>query len=332
MRQKIRHMAEQILSLMFRVGKTGQEGYEKFDVLPEPLPKHLSVAYYQEYIGFLQMPVVWVTISIYAALLMGICYYQSAWPNVIGFFLFLLVIGALTIYHIFGFWSLAHRWGFRLQVIMLNVFLGLLTTVLGWGIFMAWQTMPVIYIGAMTTIIGSILGAAAVILSYSRLNYFIFMSSLIFPGIIFMLQREGSFHLLMGLLFIGGFVSFVLINLMEHAKTRRLFDTRHQLSKERDKSEKLLLNILPAAIAEELKEQGEAKPVRFESVTVVFTDFVGFTRISEKLTPEAVVDELDKCFSYFDQVTEKYKLEKLKTIGPAPPHPCGARLAAPPVP
>lgn len=47
----------------------------------------------------------------------------------------------------------------------------------------------------------------------------------------------------------------------------------------------------------------------------MFTDFVGFTRISEQLSPEEVVDELDKCFSYFDQVTEKYGLEKLKTIG-----------------
>jgi class 3 adenylate cyclase len=52
-------------------------------------------------------------------------------------------------------------------------------------------------------------------------------------------------------------------------------------------------------------------------VTVIFTDFVGFTKIAEGLTPEELVSELDKCFSYFDAVTEKYKLEKLKTIGDA---------------
>lgn len=80
-------------------------------------------------------------------------------------------------------------------------------------------------------------------------------------------------------------------------------------------SNRLLLNILPETIATELKASGSTKPIRIESATVMFTDFVGFTRISEKLTPEAVVDELDKCFSYFDQVTEKYGLEKLKTIG-----------------
>lgn len=80
-------------------------------------------------------------------------------------------------------------------------------------------------------------------------------------------------------------------------------------------SNRLLLNILPETIADELKASGSIKPIRIESATVMFTDFVGFTRISEKLSPEAVVDELDKCFSYFDQVTEKYDLEKLKTIG-----------------
>lgn len=97
----------------------------------------------------------------------------------------------------------------------------------------------------------------------------------------------------------------------------RILARTNELSIERDKSEKLLLNILPATIAEELKQTGVARPVKFESVTVIFTDFVGFTRIAESLTPEGLIDELDKCFSYFDSVTEKYKLEKLKTIGDA---------------
>lgn len=97
----------------------------------------------------------------------------------------------------------------------------------------------------------------------------------------------------------------------------RILKRTKELSLERDKSEKLLLNILPTTIAEELKQTGTARPVKFESVTVIFTDFVGFTRIAENLTPEGLIDELDKCFSYFDSVTEKYNLEKLKTIGDA---------------
>ncbi|MBX3722086.1 MAG: HAMP domain-containing protein [Turneriella sp.] len=88
-----------------------------------------------------------------------------------------------------------------------------------------------------------------------------------------------------------------------------------QLTEEKKKSDTLLLNILPERIADELKEKGHTQPMRIESATVLFTDFVGFTKISENLSPEEVVAELDKCFSYFDQVTEKYRLEKLKTIG-----------------
>jgi class 3 adenylate cyclase/HAMP domain-containing protein len=103
------------------------------------------------------------------------------------------------------------------------------------------------------------------------------------------------------------------------ASTVKLEDTvaqrTAQLTEEKKKSDTLLLNILPERIAEELKEKGHTQPVRIDSATVLFTDFVGFTKISESMSPEDVVAELDKCFSYFDQVTEKYGLEKLKTIG-----------------
>lgn len=103
------------------------------------------------------------------------------------------------------------------------------------------------------------------------------------------------------------------------AATTRLEETvarrTAQLTEEKKKSDTLLLNILPGRIADELKEKGHTQPVRIDAATVLFTDFVGFTKIAENLTPEDVVAELDKCFSYFDQVTEKYGLEKLKTIG-----------------
>lgn len=95
----------------------------------------------------------------------------------------------------------------------------------------------------------------------------------------------------------------------ESDKSEGALELAHQ------KSESLLLNILPRDVADELKDKGHAAPVRIESVTVMFTDFAGFTKISESLSPEQVVDELDKCFSYFDQIMEKYNLEKLKTIG-----------------
>lgn len=97
----------------------------------------------------------------------------------------------------------------------------------------------------------------------------------------------------------------------------RIIERTRELSTERDKSEALLLNILPVSVADELKERGAAEPVHFDSVTVLFTDFVGFTKIAERLTPTELVGELDKCFSYFDNVAQKYGLEKLKTIGDA---------------
>ncbi|NMG05493.1 adenylate cyclase [Brasilonema sp. UFV-L1] len=88
-----------------------------------------------------------------------------------------------------------------------------------------------------------------------------------------------------------------------------------QLEEEKHKTDKLLLNILPIDIASELKQTGAVKPVHYESASVLFTDFKNFTELSEQLTPQELVDELDYCFSCFDQFIEAHNLEKLKTIG-----------------
>lgn len=83
------------------------------------------------------------------------------------------------------------------------------------------------------------------------------------------------------------------------------------------KSDHLLLNILPKQIAEELKADGQAKPTKLDNVTIIFTDFCGFTELSEKLTPEQLVTEINECFSYFDRVMDEFGIEKIKTIGDA---------------
>lgn len=88
-----------------------------------------------------------------------------------------------------------------------------------------------------------------------------------------------------------------------------------ELSIEKQKSDDLLLNILPEEVAEELKNDGKSKARLFEEVTVMFTDFVNFTNISETLTPEELVHELDYCFQGFDAIATKYNIEKIKTIG-----------------
>ncbi|MCP5501288.1 MAG: adenylate/guanylate cyclase domain-containing protein [Leptospiraceae bacterium] len=95
----------------------------------------------------------------------------------------------------------------------------------------------------------------------------------------------------------------------------KLKDYAEIANRERKKSEELLLAILPKDVANELKTEGKSLPKSYASVTVMFTDFVGFTKIAEKLSADKLVSELDRCFSYFDSLTKKYKLEKIKTIG-----------------
>jgi len=90
-----------------------------------------------------------------------------------------------------------------------------------------------------------------------------------------------------------------------------------QLQQEKKKSDDLLLNILPAETAEELKSKGKAAPRHYSLATVLFTDFKGFTNIAEKLTPEELINELDICFAKFDEIVGKYSIEKIKTIGDA---------------
>jgi adenylate cyclase len=87
------------------------------------------------------------------------------------------------------------------------------------------------------------------------------------------------------------------------------------LNQERAKSDSLLLNILPAAVAEELKTNDSVSPRHYEGASVLFTDFVGFTQIAEGMTPEQLIAELDACFSRFDAIARTHKLEKIKTIG-----------------
>jgi class 3 adenylate cyclase len=87
------------------------------------------------------------------------------------------------------------------------------------------------------------------------------------------------------------------------------------LKEEKKKTDDLLLNILPAEIASELKLKGKASARTYGMVSVMFTDFKDFTKISEMIAPELLVDEIDFCFRAFDEIVEKYGIEKIKTIG-----------------
>ena len=84
-----------------------------------------------------------------------------------------------------------------------------------------------------------------------------------------------------------------------------------------------MLNILPGEVAEELKEKGAATACLYDEVTVLFTDFVSFTQITERLSPHELVSEIDRCFRVFDAIIERHGLEKIKTIGDAYLAVCG---------
>ncbi|MBD2185537.1 response regulator [Planktothrix sp. FACHB-1355] len=89
------------------------------------------------------------------------------------------------------------------------------------------------------------------------------------------------------------------------------------LQKEQEKSEQLLLNILPEAMVERLKENPGAIAEHFHEVTILFADIVGFTLLSARISPTELVNLLNEIFSKFDELTEKHGLEKIKTIGDA---------------
>lgn len=109
---------------------------------------------------------------------------------------------------------------------------------------------------------------------------------------------------LIGLLALGLYKRYKFIQ-----KTSRIIEY------EKNRSDNLLLNILPEETALELKEKGAVRAKKFESVTVLFTDFEGFTKYSEHLTPEELVKSIDFYFSKFDEIIDKYDLEKIKTVG-----------------
>lgn len=98
-------------------------------------------------------------------------------------------------------------------------------------------------------------------------------------------------------------------------RTAEIRAQRDQILDQEKKTEALLLNILPAPVAAELRTNGSVSPMRYDDVTVCFTDFVGFTLSSEKISAEALVEKLHEYFTEFDKIIAKYGLEKLKTIG-----------------
>jgi len=110
----------------------------------------------------------------------------------------------------------------------------------------------------------------------------------------------------------------VSVRTAEVVSQKEEIEKQHEeLKKEKNKSDSLLLNILPAEVADELKEKGYSDAKSFNNVSVLFTDFVNFTIAGEHMSPQELVDELHICFKTFDEIISKHGIEKIKTIGDA---------------
>ena len=130
------------------------------------------------------------------------------------------------------------------------------------------------------------------------------------------LQKQKSYTYLgiAGIMLLAGFSFFIV---KERGKSEAA----------RKQSDGLLLNILPEEVAEELKSTGTTTAKHYDNVTVLFTDFVNFTQAGENMSPQNLIDELHTCFKAFDEITSKYNIEKIKTIGDAYLAVCGLPTA-----
>jgi class 3 adenylate cyclase len=134
------------------------------------------------------------------------------------------------------------------------------------------------------------------------------------------------------IIIVGSLILLMLIGLWQRYRFIRrtkseLEDKNKIIEIERDKSDKLLINILPEETARELKISGKSKAKMFEMVTVMFADFKGFTMMAEKMSPQELVDEIDHYYKTFDEIITRHNIEKIKTIGDA--YMCAGGLPVP---
>jgi class 3 adenylate cyclase len=122
---------------------------------------------------------------------------------------------------------------------------------------------------------------------------------------------------IIGVLAIVGLIAMVTVIIVVVKINKRREQTYVQLKEEKKKSEDLLYNVLPVKIAGELKHKGMTFAQQYDEVTVIFTDFVDFTSVAERFSPTQLVGELHACFKAFDEILDKYNMEKIKTVGDA---------------
>ena len=129
-------------------------------------------------------------------------------------------------------------------------------------------------------------------------------------------------YLIYGIFLLAGLFLFQKLNLLRFHRVKSRIEEKMELriqnmAAEKERSDKLVAEILPEETANQIKSKGKAKWDKYERATVLFSDIQGFTKIAEEMNPEKLIDELDTFFFHFDSVVEKYNIEKIKTIGDA---------------
>lgn len=219
-----------------------------------------------------------------------------------------------------------------------SIFLIISLSILAFGIFSKYNSLPGSNIEVVFAVLSYCLIYAPLELylknerwrEYSNNNWEMFLLSfldfiginLVLIGILSIIMHWPSEYYLIylggGLLLVGliswntRFKQEVILRKNSEDKIKIQYK---EIEKEKQISENLLLNILPAEVAEELKAKGSADAKQFDEVTVLFTDFKDFTELSEKLTAKELVEEINNCFRVFDQIMETHGIEKIKTIG-----------------
>lgn len=214
--------------------------------------------------------------------------------------------------------TLLYRWGAMLTCVILGsgevlFHQGLAVYYLGWGYGFQYYLLVIV--------------AFTFLMNFKTVMYIpvvLFILCLLsFLGFYYEVQYWNLPHLELGstvretFLMVNVSSAFAILAIMSYVYSEAAQKAEAKLELERLKSERLLLNILPMSIAHRLKEDRSIIADHFESATVLFSDIVGFTALSEQITPTELVDRLNRIFSAFDDLADKHCLEKIKTIGDA---------------
>lgn len=243
---------------------------------------------------------------------------QLFFPNLHGFLIF--CIGMLAIMLL-----LACYVRFAPLTTSIELILSMLSVLLGW---LYTYVLIVIDIPSLNIYVSGVAIHIAAISIFLRFFYSAVVMPTIWFGfgvIVFIVTDINRFYALWQFLFLGALSFFCLLNsYLRENSMRKSFYQKHvieerekELADEREKSERLLLNILPKSVAERLKKHQHIIADAFDETTILFADIVGFTRLSEQIPAQELVAVLNTIFTMFDTLTDTFGVEKIKTIGDA---------------